>query len=35
LFDSLNLTVSMTGYKPAIAFILMVVVLLVRSYREE
>lgn len=35
LFDSLNITVSMTGYKPAIAFILMVVVLLVRSYREE
>lgn len=35
MFDSLNIEVSMTGYKPGIAFILMVVVLLVRSYRGE
>lgn len=34
MFDSMNIQVSMPGYKPAIAFILMVVVLLVRSYRE-
>lgn len=35
MFDSMNIQVSMTGYKPAIAFILMVIVLLVRSYGEE